>query len=186
MSNIIALDIADHLGIAYLDNEDTIYTDVLHYPKLDTYLSGKYQLDYITQFPLDSKILIEDFNYYDSNRNRGKITFIKRMGFIEYTLRSLGYDVELLHINENRKKYCEGKPKQKRVTKINKKGEIKLNKAGKPQFNLSGIKPKDWIHTKICQYTQLSLTNDHTDAILLLMAYLNLEYDNLRDRVILL
>jgi hypothetical protein len=173
---LLALDIADKMGVSWYDG-NMIYTDVIQFDKkkTDTYLSANYQLQYITQFPLDTIILIEDFVYFNATHRRGMNEVIKRFGYIEYSLRTLGYTVQLVHVNETRKNYCINKPKQKRIQVTNKKG-ITKNK-------LDGIKPKDWIHRNICQYSQLSLTNDHTDAILMVMNYLNLSYEDITNRI---
>lgn len=183
---ILALDIAEHLGIAYTTNNNLIATTVLHNNKLKHHASAQMQLDYILDFPLDTIILIEDFVYFDVNRNRSKLPLIKRLGYLEYSLRNAGFTVELLHVNAVRKEYCKDKPKQKRIEVKNKQGIIKLNENGKPKFKLDGIKPKEWIQQQIIEYANIPiLTTDHTDAILMLMSYQKLSYENIRNKIIL-
>lgn len=169
---ILSLDIADKMGVAYTF-EDKIYTEVISFKKLSAYESANKQLNYICDFPLDTIILIEEFVYYGNSNRMGQSDLVKRLGFIEYSLISLGYSVTMLNVNSVRKGYCVDKPKQKRII-INDKGKYKL----------IGIKPKDWIQKEINNHTGLKLTNDQTDAILMIMNYKNLSYEDIQGKVL--
>ena len=106
---IISVDLATKAGISWYTKGYTIYTKSFKGTPLE-------QLNEVLKISKSNKdtILFEEFVYFAKSM-KTVASLLKRLGFVEYSLRNKGYeDVHLLNPNSVRAKYFTGKSKKQK------------------------------------------------------------------------
>lgn len=156
---IVGIDLAENAGVSYCDYEDP-YLIKCSYLKGLPYEQMNQLLQHI-DISQPNIISIEDFVYFGLNA-KTSASLLRRLGYFQYHLESLGQTVILIKPNAARKW---------------------LESVDIPD-ELKELKPKDKVYKFLMKYisnkNNVKITNDITDAIALLITQQNLEVDKIR------